>query len=68
MALKSDCFNYPKVWDLLMKHLLGTKSGLLATPNEDEKPEEITWREETTGKLDLVVSFRFQNDSNTFIF
>ena len=33
-----------------MKHLLGTKSGLLATPNEDEKPEEITWREETTGK------------------
>ncbi len=32
-----------------MKHLLGTKSGLLAAPNEDEKPEEITWREETTG-------------------
>ena len=43
-----------------MKHLLGTKSGLLATPNEDEKPEEITWREETTGKLDLVVSLDFR--------
>ncbi len=43
-----------------MKHLLGAKSGLLATPNEDEKPEEITWREETTGKLDLVVSLDFR--------
>ncbi len=35
--------------EYFMKHLLGTKSGLLAAPNEDEKPEEITWREETTG-------------------
>ena len=39
---------------------MATKSGLLATPNEDEKPEEITWREETTGKLDLVVSLDFR--------
>lgn len=46
--------------EYFMKHLLGTKSGLLATPNEDEKPEEITWREETTGKLDLVVSLDFR--------
>lgn len=46
--------------EYFMKHLLGTKSGLLATPNEDEKPEEIMWREETTGKLDLVVSLDFR--------
>lgn len=46
--------------EYFMKHLLGTKSGLLATPNEDDKPEEITWREETTGKLDLVVSLDFR--------
>ncbi len=46
--------------EYFMNHLLGTKSGLLATPNEDEKPEEITWREETTGKLDLVVSLDFR--------
>lgn len=46
--------------EYFMKHLLGTKSRLLATPNEDEKPEEITWREETTGKLDLVVSLDFR--------
>ena len=46
--------------EYFMKHLLGTKSGLLATPNENEKPEEITWREETTGKLDLVVSLDFR--------
>lgn len=46
--------------EYFMKHLLGTKSGLLATPNEDEKPEEITWREETTGKLDLMVSLDFR--------
>ncbi|MDT2977524.1 Respiratory nitrate reductase alpha chain [Staphylococcus argenteus] len=46
--------------EYFMKHLLGTKSGLLATPNEDNKPEEIKWREETTGKLDLVVSLDFR--------
>ncbi len=31
--------------EYFMKHLLGTKSGLLATPNENEKPRN-TWREE----------------------
>ncbi|SGX38491.1 nitrate reductase subunit alpha [Staphylococcus argenteus] len=46
--------------EYFMKHLLGTKSGLLAKPNEDNKPEEIKWREETTGKLDLVVSLDFR--------
>ncbi len=42
--------------EYFMKHLLGTKSGLLANPNETDKPEEIVWREETTGKLDLLVA------------
>lgn len=46
--------------EYFMKHLLGTKSGLLATPNEDDKPEEIQWREETVGKLDLLVSLDFR--------
>ncbi|KMS30286.1 hypothetical protein FE77_14665, partial [Staphylococcus aureus] len=38
-----------KAQELFMKHLLRTNSGLLATPIEDEKPEVITRREETTG-------------------
>ena len=46
--------------EYFMKHLLGTKSGLLASPNEDDKPDEIQWREETTGKLDLLVSLDFR--------
>ena len=43
-----------------MKHLLGTRSGLLAEPNEREKPEEIKWGEDTEGKLDLLVSLDFR--------
>ncbi|MFI3378990.1 nitrate reductase subunit alpha [Mammaliicoccus sciuri] len=46
--------------EYFMKHLLGTKSGLLAYPNETDKPEEIVWREETTGKLDLLVALDFR--------
>ncbi|MCD8809458.1 nitrate reductase subunit alpha [Mammaliicoccus sciuri] len=46
--------------EYFMKHLLGTKSGLLANPNEMDKPEEIVWREETTGKLDLLVALDFR--------
>ncbi|MCD8818009.1 nitrate reductase subunit alpha [Mammaliicoccus sciuri] len=46
--------------EYFMKHLLGTKSGLLANPNETDKPEEIVWREETTGKLDLLVALDFR--------
>ena len=46
--------------EYFMKYLLGTKSGLLASPNEDDKPDEIQWREETTGKLDLLVSLDFR--------
>ncbi len=46
--------------EYFMKHLLGTKSGLLANPNETDKPEEIVWREEATGKLDLLVALDFR--------
>ena len=46
--------------EYFMKHLLGTKDGLLAKPNETEKPEEIVWREETNGKLDLLVALDFR--------
>ncbi|MDU3556395.1 MAG: molybdopterin-dependent oxidoreductase, partial [Staphylococcus epidermidis] len=33
---------------------------LMAEPNEDDKPEEIKWREDTEGKLDLLVSLDFR--------
>ncbi|MCY1581274.1 nitrate reductase subunit alpha [Staphylococcus pettenkoferi] len=46
--------------EYFMKHLLGTRSGLLAEPNEREKPEEIKWGEDTEGKLDLLVSLDFR--------
>ncbi len=46
--------------EYFMKHLLGTKDGLLANPNETKKPEEIVWREETNGKLDLLVALDFR--------
>lgn len=49
--------------EYFMKHLLGTKDGLLANPNETEKPEEIVWREETSGKLDLLVALDFRMTS-----
>ena len=46
--------------EYFMKHLLGTRSGLMAEPNEEDKPEEIQWREDTEGKLDLLVSLDFR--------
>src|SRR5690606_28744568 len=46
--------------EYFMKHLLGASDGLLAIPNEDEKPEEIIWREEVKGKLDLLVALDFR--------
>ncbi|RIN03811.1 nitrate reductase subunit alpha [Staphylococcus shinii] len=49
--------------EYFMKHLLGAKSGLLAEPNEEVKPEEIQWREDTEGKLDLLVSLDFRMTS-----
>src|SRR5699024_7250766 len=49
--------------EYFMKHLLGASDGLLASPNEDEKPEEIVWREDVEGKLDLLVSLDFRMTS-----
>ncbi|WP_026907371.1 nitrate reductase subunit alpha [Paucisalibacillus globulus] len=46
--------------EYFMKHLLGTHNGLLSTPNDEEKPEEIKWREEVEGKLDLLVALDFR--------
>ncbi|MDV6378857.1 nitrate reductase subunit alpha [Sporosarcina sp. GW1-11] len=46
--------------EYFMKHLLGASSGLLATPNEDMKPEEMVWRDEVEGKLDLLVALDFR--------
>lgn len=46
--------------EYFMKHLLGAGDGLLSTPNEEDKPEEITWRAEVEGKLDLLVALDFR--------
>lgn len=46
--------------EYFMKHLLGASSGLLASPNEDMKPEEMVWRDEVEGKLDLMVALDFR--------
>ncbi|WP_298828273.1 nitrate reductase subunit alpha [uncultured Planococcus sp.] len=49
--------------EYFMKHLLGASDGLLAEPNVDEKPEEIVWREDVEGKLDLMVALDFRMTS-----
>lgn len=36
---------------------------MLAEPNVDEKPEEIVWREDVEGKLDLMVALDFRMTS-----
>lgn len=46
--------------EYFMKHLLGTDNGLLSTPNEEVKPEEMVWRDEVEGKLDLLVALDFR--------
>nr|WP_186084828.1 nitrate reductase subunit alpha [Jeotgalicoccus schoeneichii] len=46
--------------EYFMKHLLGTKDGLLAKENDSERPDEIVWRDEVEGKLDLLVSLDFR--------
>lgn len=49
--------------EYFMKHLLGASDSLLSTPNEEEKPEEMVWREEVEGKLDLLVALDFRMTS-----
>lgn len=46
--------------EYFMKHLLGASDGLLAEPNEEQKPEEIVWRGDVEGKLDLMVALDFR--------
>lgn len=46
--------------EYFMKHLLGVGEGPLSNPNEEEKPEEIVWRDEVEGKLDLLVALDFR--------
>lgn len=49
--------------EYFMKHMLGTSSGLLAEPNEEDKPEEMIWRDDVQGKLDLIVALDFRMTS-----
>ncbi|KIL51233.1 nitrate reductase [Jeotgalibacillus alimentarius] len=49
--------------EYFMKHLLGASDSILAEPNEDEKPEEVKWREDVEGKLDLLVALDFRMTS-----
>src|SRR5699024_696936 len=46
--------------EYFMKHLLAAKSDLMAEPNEEAKPEEIKWRDDTEGKFDLLRSLDFR--------
>ncbi len=46
--------------EYFMKHLLGASDALLALLNEEQKPEEIVWREDVEGKLDLMVALDFR--------
>lgn len=46
--------------EYFMKHLFGASDGLLAKPNERMKPEEVVWRDEVEGKLDLLVALDFR--------
>lgn len=47
--------------EYFMKHLLGTENNLLASTNEDFKPEEMEWEQAAVeGKLDLVVTLDFR--------
>ncbi|WP_188206320.1 nitrate reductase subunit alpha [Alkalibacillus aidingensis] len=46
--------------EYFMKHLLGTSDGLMSSPNDVDKPDEIVWREDVEGKLDLLVALDFR--------
>ena len=46
--------------EYFMKHLFGATSNLFAEANEDLKPEEVKWREEVQGKLDLLLAIDFR--------
>src|SRR5699024_9575859 len=46
--------------EYFMQLLFGARSNLLAEPNDEMKPEEVRWREDVEGKLDLLVALDFR--------
>jgi nitrate reductase alpha subunit len=72
--------NYPRVWyiwrgnavmgsmkghEYLLKHYLGTHHNAIAVDRNEEKTEEVKWRDiAPTGKMDLVVDLNFRMDSS----
>ena len=47
--------------EYFLKHLLGTKHGVLEDDDAPVKPEEIKWREaDEAGKLDLLIDIDFR--------
>ncbi|MFE6446227.1 nitrate reductase subunit alpha [Nocardiopsis dassonvillei] len=55
--------------EYFLKHLLGTRSNLLAEPaGPADRPADVTWREEVPeGKLDLLLSIDFRMTSTTLL-
>ncbi|WP_061965261.1 nitrate reductase subunit alpha [Demequina aurantiaca] len=50
--------------EFFLHHLLGTDSSIRASElEEDERPEEVRWRESGQGKLDLLVSMDYRMTS-----
>lgn len=53
--------------EYFMKHLLGTKSALMAEPNETDKPSEIEWgRYSRKTRLTRVIRFPYDSDTTLF--
>src|SRR5699024_430634 len=46
--------------EYFMKQLCGATSNLLAELNDEMKAEEVRWREDVEGKLDLLVALDFR--------
>ncbi|WP_017573810.1 nitrate reductase subunit alpha [Nocardiopsis halotolerans] len=55
--------------EYFLRHLLGTRSNLLAEPaGPDDRPRDVAWREEVPeGKLDLLLSVDFRMTSTTLL-
>ncbi|QUX29541.1 nitrate reductase subunit alpha [Nocardiopsis akebiae] len=55
--------------EYFLKHLLGTRSNLMAEPaGPADRPADVTWREEVPeGKLDLLLSIDFRMTSTTLL-
>lgn len=54
--------------EFFLKHLLGTDNDVqIDELAEDERPKRMRWRENTEGKLDLLVCADFRNTSTTLL-